>query len=103
MICEPNFHLPQQIDLDSIRKSQETSNDATKPIQNSIQVKHKVSYEQKEYNMLPLFNDQFDHLNSILSLKSNKFLACRWNSFLDSVPEKYIRIRLYVDHKKSLE
>lgn len=103
MICEPNLNLPRQINLLDIKESQEISQDIEELIKNSINVKHKVTYEQKDYNMLPLFKDQLDHLNDILSLNLNKYLACRWNNFLDNVPEKYVKIRLYMDYKKSLE
>ncbi|XP_065371489.1 uncharacterized protein LOC135963518 [Calliphora vicina] len=101
MICEPI--LPQLIDLEYIKKSLETTKIVEEKAQDHATVEHKVSYEQKDYNMLPLFKDQFNHLNDVLSLLSNDYLACRWNKFLDNLPEKYIRIRLYMDYKQTLE
>ncbi|TMW48720.1 hypothetical protein DOY81_006203 [Sarcophaga bullata] len=105
MICEPNLDLPQKIDLETLKKSDkpETTVEEDSKIQDDDKVVHKVTYELKEYNLLPVFSDEFDHLNDILSINSNDYLAKRWNKFLDNVPDNYVRIRLYMDYKKSLE
>lgn len=105
MICEPNLDLPQKIDLETLKKSDkpETNVEEDSKIQDDDKVVHKVTYELKEYNLLPVFSDEFDHLNDILSINSNDYLAKRWNKFLDNVPDNYVRIRLYMDYKKSLE
>ncbi|KAI8117529.1 hypothetical protein FF38_06784 [Lucilia cuprina] len=104
MICEPNLNLPQPIELESLKMTTETNKvELGKTSLDQTNVKREVLYEQKDYDLLPLFKDQFQHLNNILSLHSNDYLACRWNTFLDNVPQNYIRIRSYVDYKKSLE
>lgn len=81
----------------------ETSYNTKVKSANNTNAEHQLSYEQKEYKVLPLFKDQFKHLNNILSLESNDFLTCRWNKFLDNVPENYIRIYLYADYKNLME
>lgn len=105
MICEPNFDLPQKIVLESLKKLDEIKSNVNKnfKVQVPDNVVHNVTYELKEYNLLPTFTDEFDHLDDILSINSNGYLAKRWNNFLDNVPDNYVRIRLYVDYKKSLE
>ncbi|XP_037827325.1 uncharacterized protein LOC119615333 [Lucilia sericata] len=104
MICEPNLNLPQSIELESLKKATETLTAGLgKTSLDQTNLNREVLYEQKDYDLLPLFKDQFQHLNHTLSLRLNDYLACRWNTFLDNVPENYIRIRLYVDFKKSLK
>ncbi|KAM7363995.1 uncharacterized protein ACRADG_000694 isoform 1-T2 [Cochliomyia hominivorax] len=104
MICEPNLNLPQRVDLNNIKESRFEIPINIKEHPSSKNDKHKVSsHEQNVFNVLPLFKNQFYHLNDKLSLNNNNYLACRWNSFLNNIPENYIRIRLYLDYKKSLE
>lgn len=104
MICEPNFNLPQTINIDALRKSEESTNSYDQQTHKTVDaVKHKISYIQSQYKVLPKFYDQFYHLNSILSLRSNEYLSCRWNQFLNNVPGEYVRIRLYTEYTKGKE
>lgn len=94
MMCEPNTSLPQKIDLESMRREIKPRNEKEVDDEN---IRPKISYSQDQYDILPKFSDQFEHVKSTLSLVQNPYLAGRWNQFLGNVPEKYITVRLYKD------
>ncbi|XP_073820334.1 uncharacterized protein [Musca autumnalis] len=111
MICEPNFNLPQKIDIKELQNSSDAerklslSDPSTRHSIDwlSQNVKPKISYLQKEYHVLPKFYDQFEHLNSVLTVKENRYLNCRWNQFLNNAPQEYVKIRLFRDYQKEGE
>lgn len=106
-MCEPNFHLPQKINIDELRNfnGSKLSNASNKNL-NFVPDEEKTGFSYIspiEYNVQPKYSNPYDALNTMLSVKYNDYLLCRWNAFLDKVPEKYVRIRLFVDYKKDKE
>ncbi|XP_075144611.1 uncharacterized protein LOC142219563 [Haematobia irritans] len=99
MICEPNFSLPQKIQLHSLRQSNNENSQINPP----VPVRPKISYIQNDYDIMPKFSDQFVHLNTVLSLKENNYLRCRWNQFLNKTPNVYVKIRLYSSVKREMK
>ncbi|XP_058976100.1 uncharacterized protein LOC101888484 [Musca domestica] len=106
MICEPNFDLPQKFDIKQLQNAAQIDSNTTEnaPADWLLQhVKPKISYLQKDFNILPKFYDQFEHLNRVLSVKENQYLNCRWNQFLNNAPREYVKIRLFQDFQKEKE
>lgn len=106
-MCEPNFHLPQKINIDELRNfnGSKLSNASNKNL-NFVPDEEKIGFSYIspiEYNVQPKYSNPYDALNTMLSVKYNDYLLCRWNAFLQKVPEKYVRIRLFVDYKKDKE
>ncbi|KAI9580428.1 hypothetical protein GQX74_010836 [Glossina fuscipes] len=99
MLCEPNLLVPQKVDLKSLRDSSQPK--PKKEDDSKVDYpKPKISYLAENYRTFPKFTNQFDHLSEVLSLRSNDYLACRWDKFLNRVPDEYVRICLFTDIKK---
>lgn len=106
MICEPNFDLPQKFDIKQLQNAAQIDSNTTENASADWLLQHvkpKISYLQKDFNILPKFHDQFEHLNRVLSVKENQYLNCRWNQFLNNAPQEYVKIRLFQDFQKEKE
>uniref|UniRef100_A0A1A9UYZ9 Uncharacterized protein n=1 Tax=Glossina austeni TaxID=7395 RepID=A0A1A9UYZ9_GLOAU len=99
MLCEPNLLVPQEVDIKSLRNSSQTTPEKEDDSKVNYP-KPEISYCAEDYRIFPKFINQFDHLSSVLSLRSNDYWACRWDKFLNHVPDKYVRIVLFTDIEK---
>lgn len=100
MLCEPNLLVPQTVDIKSLRNSSQPTPKKEDDAKVGDYPKPKISYCAEDYRIFPKFTNQFDHLSPVLSLRSNDFWACRWDKFLNRVPDKYIRLVLFTEIKK---
>ena len=103
--CEPNLSLPQEIDIDALRReaklsAQPTTKTCNIPLKD---VDDDVLFAPTALvvnNVMPIEKREYDKLNEILSAKKNEYIKCRWNNFLEKIPDNHVVIISYEEFIK---
>ncbi|KAH8312067.1 hypothetical protein KR044_009239, partial [Drosophila immigrans] len=90
-ICETLTNLPVKFDIEKLVAE-------FKPTFQKEDVKELksprdfLSVPDNNWVVLPMFKLHLDHLKPSLSVRTNKYMRCRYRNFLDNVPDSYVNI-----------
>jgi len=97
-ICETFTNLPVYIDIEKLA-AEFKPRDKQEDVEESKTPRDFLNVPDNNWVVLPMFKYHLDHLKPSLSLRSNKYMRCRYRQFLDNVPDTYVSISVYGANK----
>lgn len=90
-ICEVSTALPMNFDIHQL-EAEFKPPERLKKVEKPLEPRDFLNKPNTTWTVLPIFKYHLDHLKPTFSYRYNQYMRCKYNHFLDNVPDMFVTV-----------